>query len=115
MVAGQGRRMVKLWLELEAQGERAGSLIGFGTRRLREAIQASERLDAGESVAKVAGSLRMPRRAADTFIADLQRTDTETLRDSLAALADLEADSRGASGPVHESTVVARTLARIST
>lgn len=72
LIAGQGRRAARAWVELEAQGERAGALIGLGARRLREAIAVSERLDAGESAAEVRSSLRMPPKSADAFIREVR-------------------------------------------
>lgn len=114
MVVGQGRRMVKIWLELEEQGERVGAVTALGARRLRDAADASARLDAGEPVSAVAASLKMPRRAADALVSDLQRTDTQALHAALVSLADLEADARGAGGPARESTLMARTLAKLS-
>ena len=110
LIAGQGRRAARAWVELEAQGERSGALVGLGVRRLREAIAVSERLEAGESAAEVRSSLRMPPKSADAFIREVSHTDTETLRDRLAALAELEVASRGGDKPMSDATAVARAL-----
>jgi len=113
LVGGQGRRATMVWLELEQQGERAGALVGIGGRRLREAVAASERLEAGESAAQVRGSLRMPPKAADAFLRDVAQGDPDSFRDRLAALADLELATRGGGRPMSEATAVARTLSEI--
>jgi DNA polymerase-3 subunit delta len=55
----------------------------------------SLRLQGGESAAEVKRGLRMPPRAAERFIADVQRSEPQRLRASLTALADLEVDTRG--------------------
>ena len=114
IVAGQGRRSVKVWLELEHQGERAGALIGLGARRLREAIAAAERLDAGERPSEVRSSLRMPPKAAEAFMREIQRTDVASLKESLVAFADLEVATRGGALPMSDSTAVARLLESVS-
>jgi DNA polymerase III subunit delta len=64
-------------------------------QRLRDALEAALRLQAGESAANVKRGLRMPSRAADRFLQDVARTDPDRLRAALGALADLELDSRG--------------------
>ena len=110
LIAGQGRRAARAWVELESQGERSGALVGLGARRLRDAIVVSERLEAGESAAEVRSSLRMPPKSADAFIREVGQTDVETLRDRLAALAELEVASRGGAKPMSDATAVARAL-----
>jgi DNA polymerase-3 subunit delta len=62
---------------------------------MRDALAIALRLRAGESVADVKRGLRMPPRAAERFVADVARTDVERLRTALAALANLELDTRG--------------------
>ncbi len=108
LIGGQGRRAVRNWLELEAQGERSGALIGIGSRRLREAVAIAERLDQGESPASVRKGMRMPPKAADAFLRDIRQTDAETLRGRLADLADLEVAARGGAEVMSESTAVTR-------
>ena len=114
IVAGQGRRSTRVWLELDDQGERAGALIGIGARRLRDATDAADRLDAGEPPASVRSSLRMPPKAADAFIRDVQKTGPMELRSALCSLADLEVATRGGTLPMDERTAVARMLESIS-
>jgi DNA polymerase-3 subunit delta len=63
--------------------------------RLREALAVALRLQDGASAADVRRGLRMPAKAAERFVAVLARADPERLRGALAALADLELDSRG--------------------
>jgi DNA polymerase-3 subunit delta len=90
-------------LELRAQGERLPSLIYNMANRLRTAHDIAVRLDAGESPAQIKKSLRMPQKAADRLIKDVQSSDRETLEKALAALADLERNSRGG-GALSEDT-----------
>ena len=111
LIGAQPRRAAMIWVELESQGERAGALVGLGSRRLRDAISVAQRLDAGESPAEVRGSLRMPPKAADAFIREVAHTDLDTLRDRLAALADLESETRGGGQPMSDQTAAARALA----
>jgi hypothetical protein len=55
----------------------------------------------------------MPPKAAERFVADVQRTDRDALRTALAHLADLERDSRGGRA-VPEDTAALRMLLRVS-
>lgn len=114
LVAGHARRSTRVWLELEGQGERAGALIGIAARRLRDATLAADRLDAGEPASAVRNSLRMPPKAAEAFIRDVQKSDPDELRDGLCALAELEATTRGGGLPMDERTAVARMLDSVS-
>jgi DNA polymerase-3 subunit delta len=111
LIGGNPRRATMIWVELEAQGEKSGAIVGLGARRLRDAISVAQRLDAGESPAEVRSSLRMPPKAADAFIREVGQTDIETLRDRLSALADLESNTRGGGAPMDEKTAAARALA----
>ncbi len=85
----------RTYLSLRQQGERLPGLSYLMASRLREALSVSLRLQAGESVADVKRGLRMPPRAAERFVADVQRSEPTRLRASLMALADLEVDTRG--------------------
>jgi DNA polymerase-3 subunit delta len=76
--------------------------------RLRTANEIATRLDSGESPAQVRKSLRMPQKAAEQLLKDVQSSNRETLRRALATMADLERDSRGG-GALTEDT--AATLA----
>ncbi|MCW3019016.1 MAG: polymerase delta subunit, partial [Solirubrobacterales bacterium] len=49
----------------------------------------------------------MPPRAAERFVADVARTDVERLRAALAALADLELDTRGGAPLASSRTTLA--------
>jgi DNA polymerase-3 subunit delta len=95
LVGGERGEALRTYLRLRAQGERPAGLVYVMAQRLRDALAIAQRLAAGESVADVKRGLRMPPRAAERFVADVQRSDPERLRDALAALADLELDSRG--------------------
>jgi DNA polymerase-3 subunit delta len=95
LVGGDQREALLCYLRLRYQGERLSGLIYLIAQRLREALAISLRLQADHSRADVKRGLRMPARAAERFVADVARTDPDRLRAALAALADLELDSRG--------------------
>jgi DNA polymerase-3 subunit delta len=108
LVAGDRRTSVGLLLELRQQGERVTGLIYKMANRLRDAVAIAEALQAGQSAAQVKKSLRMPPRAADKFVKDVAARDVEALRRALAAMADLEVESRG--GDLSEDTEVVRAV-----
>src|SRR5262249_43027172 len=115
LVARDGAAATRAYLELRGQGERLSGLLFTIARRLRDALDVATRLAAGESAATVRRSLRMPGKAAERFLADVQRTDVAALRDALAAVADLELASRGgARGGLGEDTLAIETIARIA-
>jgi DNA polymerase-3 subunit delta len=95
LVAADERQAVRSYLRLRQQGERLSGLTYLMAQRLRDAVAVALRLRAGEPVAEIKRSLRMPARAAERFIADVARNDPERLRAALGELADLELDSRG--------------------
>jgi DNA polymerase-3 subunit delta len=95
LVGADAPAATRTYLSLRQQGERLPGLSYHMASRLREALVVSLRLQSGESVADVKRGLRMPPRAATRFVADVQRSEPERLRASLAALADLEVDTRG--------------------
>jgi DNA polymerase-3 subunit delta len=95
LVGQDGREATLSYLRLRGQGERLSGLTYLMAQRLRDALAVAVRLQAGESVAEVKRGLRMPPRAAERFVADVARSDVERLRTALAALADLELDTRG--------------------
>jgi DNA polymerase-3 subunit delta len=95
LVGGDGREAALSYLRLRQQGERLSGLTYLMAQRLRDALAIALRLQAGESAAEVKRGLRMPARAAERFVADVARSDVERLRLALAALADLELDTRG--------------------
>jgi DNA polymerase-3 subunit delta len=95
LVGADGREATLSYLRLRQQGERLSGLTYLMAQRLRDAVAVAQRLQAGESVAEVKRSLRMPARAAERFIADVARSDVERLRAALSTLAELELDTRG--------------------
>jgi DNA polymerase III subunit delta len=115
LVARDGPAATRAYLELRAQGERLAGLLFTIARRLRDALDLAMRLEAGESAAQVRRGLRMPPKAAERFLADVQRSDVATLRAALVAVADLELASRGgAGGALHEDTLVVAAIAHIA-
>jgi DNA polymerase-3 subunit delta len=115
LVARDGAAATRAYLELRAQGERLAGLLFTIARRLRDAHDVALRLEAGESTAQVRRGLRMPPKAAERFVADVQRTDVAGLRAALAIVADLELASRGgARGGLAEDTLAVAAIARIA-
>jgi DNA polymerase-3 subunit delta len=108
LVAGDRKTSVALLLELRQQGERVTGLIYNMVRRLRDGVAVAEALQAGQSTSQVKKGLRMPPRAADKFVKDVASRDVEALRRALAAMADLEVQSRG--GELSEDTEAIRAV-----
>ncbi len=104
---------LRTYLGLTAQGERLESLIYQINRRLRQALDAAQRLDDGESPAQVKKSMRLPSKAADRLLADVRNTDIDALRDAIASMADLELDARGFR-EVPRETAAVRAMLRIA-
>ena len=71
--------------------------------RVRSALDASVRLQAGEPAAQIKRSLRMPPKAAEHFMRDIQKFSLDQLKELIEQLAKLELASRGAAG-VSEKT-----------
>jgi DNA polymerase-3 subunit delta len=94
-VGGEAVEATRSYLRLREQGERLAGLTYLIAARLRDALAVAARLQAGESVAEVKRTLRMPARAAERFVADVARGDPERLRAAVARLAQLELDTRG--------------------
>jgi DNA polymerase-3 subunit delta len=113
LVARDPSAAVRVYLQLRAQGERVESLGYWMARRLREALAVATQLESGMPPAKIRSTLRMPPKAAAAFISDVGRTDASALRRALAALADLEIDSRGRSG-LDPDTLALRTIGSIA-
>jgi DNA polymerase III subunit delta len=107
LVGQDGREATLSYLRLRQQGERLSGLTYLMAQRLRDALAIAMRLQAGESVAEVKRGLRMPARAAERFVADVARSDVERLRTALAALADLELDTRGGAPLANSRTALA--------
>ena len=114
VVARDAAAATRTFLRLRAQGERVESLAYWITRRLREALGVSRRLEAGVAPATIRGELRMPPRAAAAFIADVGRTDARSLSAAIATLADLELELRGGSA-LDEDTLALRAIREIAT
>lgn len=115
LVAGDAAAATRSYLELRAQGERLAGLLFTIARRLRDALDVATRLAGGESAAQVRRGLRMPPKAAERFIADVQRRDVASLRTALAIVADLELASRGGSrGGLGEDTLAIEAITRIA-
>ncbi|HYV14430.1 MAG TPA: DNA polymerase III subunit delta [Conexibacter sp.] len=115
LVARDGVAAVGAYLELRAQGERLAGLLYTIARRVRDALDVATRLEAGESAAQVRRGLRMPPKAAERFLADVQRTDVTNLRAALATVADLELASRGGMrGGLSEDTLAIEAIAAIA-
>ena len=111
LVAGDRRTSIELLIELRQQGERVTGLTYNMVRRLRDAVAVAEQLQAGQSPAQVKKTLRMPPRAADKFLKDVAARDVNSLRRALAAMADLEVESRGGAGGVlSEDTTAVRAV-----
>ena len=113
LVARDGSTALRTYEALIAQGERLESLIFQMVRRMRQAIEVAERLEAGEPSARVKRGLRMPGKAADAFVDAAARSDPEMLRRGLAQLADLELDARGGRALPRETAAV-RTILRLA-
>jgi DNA polymerase III subunit delta len=113
VVARDTAAATRIFLQLRAQGERVESLIYWVTRRLREALTISRRLEQGASPSALRGELRMPPRVATAFISDVAKTDSSALRHAICTLADLELDSRGGSA-LDADTLALRTIRSIT-
>jgi DNA polymerase-3 subunit delta len=113
VVAHDTAAATRIFLQLRAQGERVESLIYWVTRRLREALTISRRLEQGASPSALRGELRMPPRVATAFISDVAKTDSGALRGAICTLADLELDSRGGSA-LDADTLALRTIRSIT-
>jgi DNA polymerase-3 subunit delta len=123
LVGGDAREATLSYLRLRHQGERLSGLTYLMTQRLREALAIALRLRAGESITDVKRGLRMPARAVERFVADVARIDPDRLRQALAALADLEVDSRGGApvsasrtplASMSEDTLAVRTIEAVT-
>jgi DNA polymerase III subunit delta len=115
LVARDSAAAARSYLELRGQGERLAGLLFTIARRLRDALDVATRLEAGESAAQVRRSLRMPPKAAERFVADVQRSDVARLRAALGIVADVELASRGgARGGLTEDTLALAAIARIA-
>jgi len=113
LVAGDREAATRAYLELEAQGESVGRLVGLLARRVRDVLAIALRLEAGESAAEVKASIKGSPWAADRRIAEARRSDADRLSRALETLADLELASHGAS-ELSDGTEAIRAIARIA-
>jgi DNA polymerase-3 subunit delta len=123
LLAGEQAPATATYLGVRQQGENVSGLVYLMARRMREALEVALQLEAGQSPSQIKRTLRMPSRAADRFIKEVSRTDPERLRRALAAIADLELDSRGGAvlvdrrsplAALDEDTIALRALAAIT-
>jgi DNA polymerase-3 subunit delta len=113
LVAGDRETATRAYLELEAQGESVGRLVGLLARRVRDVLAIALRLEAGESAAVIKASTKGSPWATDRRIAEARRSDADRLARALEALADLELASHGAS-ELSDATEAIRAIARIA-
>ena len=113
LVARDREAATRTFVELRAQGESLARLVPLMARRLRDVLAVAERLEAGESPAQVRSSLRMGSWQADRRLAEARRSDVDTLRRALEALADLEVASRGGD-VLEEDTMALRAIDAIA-
>jgi DNA polymerase-3 subunit delta len=113
LVAGDGEAATRAYLELEAQGESVGRLVGLLARRVRDVLAIATRLEAGESAQQIKSGLKMSPWAADRRIAEARRSDVDRLSRALETLADLELASHGNS-ELSDGTEAILAIARIA-
>jgi DNA polymerase-3 subunit delta len=99
----------RAFVELRAQGESIARLVPLMARRVREVLAIAERLELGESPGQIKSSSKMPPWMADRRMQEARRSDVDTLRRALEALADLELASRGGE-ELDDDTVALRTI-----
>lgn len=97
VVARDRRAALSSYAALRAQGEDAGRLVPLIARRLREVAGIALQLEAGAAPADVKAGLRMAPFAADRRIREARGADAAALRAAVAAVAELELATRGAS------------------
>lgn len=97
VVARDRRAALSAYAALRAQGEDAGRLVPLIARRLREVAGIALQLEAGAAPAEVKAGLRMAPFAADRRIREARGADAAALRAAVAAVAQLELATRGAS------------------
>ncbi|MCW3063140.1 MAG: polymerase delta subunit [Solirubrobacterales bacterium] len=115
LLAGDGAAAARVYLQLREQGERVGGLLYAMVSRLRIGLEVAMRLEAGETPSDVRRTLRMPTRAAEAFLRDVQRTDAARLRAAIELFADLELASRGGGHrPLGEDTLALDAIVRIA-
>jgi DNA polymerase-3 subunit delta len=108
LVDGDRRTALATLLELRQQGERITGLTYRMAGKLREAAMVADALAAGQSKAQAKKLLRGAPWAADRTIAAIEKRDAEALRRAVAAIADLEVQTRG--GELSEDTEAVRAV-----
>jgi DNA polymerase-3 subunit delta len=108
LVDGDRRTALATLLELRQQGERITGLTYRMAGKLREAAMVADALAAGQSKAQAKKLLKGAPWAADRTIAAIEKRDAEALRRAVAAIADLEVESRG--GELSEDTEAVRAV-----
>ncbi|HEX2084307.1 MAG TPA: DNA polymerase III subunit delta [Solirubrobacteraceae bacterium] len=113
LVARDRAGATRAFVELRGQGEPLARLVPLMARRVRDVLAIAERLEAGESPAQIKGSIKGSPWAVDRRIAEARRSDAESLRRALVALADLELASRGGE-ELEDDTVALRAIDEIA-
>ncbi len=113
LVARDGRTATQRFIELRAQGEAMPRLIPSMARRLRGVLTIAARIEQGENLADIKGSLRGAPWMIDRDIREARAADPDALRAALVALADLELDTRGSS-ELSDDTVALRAIETIA-
>jgi len=108
LVDGDRRTALATLLELRQQGERITGLTYRMAGKLREAAMVADALAAGQSKAQAKKLLKGAPWAADRTIAAIEKRDAETLRNAVAAIADLEVQTRG--GELSDDTEALRAV-----
>ena len=108
LVDGDRKTAVATLLELRQQGERITGLTYRMAGKLREAAMVADALAAGQSKAQAKKLLRGAPWAADRTIAAIEKRDAEAFRRAVAAIADLEVQTRG--GELSEDTEAVRAV-----
>ena len=108
LVDGDRRTALATLLELRQQGERITGLTYRMAGKLREAAMVADALAAGQSKAQAKKLLKGAPWAADRTIAAIEKRDAEALRRAVAAIADLEVETRG--GELSEDTEAVRAV-----
>jgi DNA polymerase-3 subunit delta len=103
----------RTFVQLRGQGESLARLVPLIARRIRDALQIAERLEAGESSGQIKASLKMGSWQADRRMAEARSADVDSLRRALEILADLELASRGGE-ELEDDTVALRAIDAIA-
>jgi DNA polymerase-3 subunit delta len=108
LVDGDRRAALRILLELRQQGERITGLIYRMAGKLQEAAMVADALAAGQSKAQAKKLIKGAPWAADKTMAAIEKRDADKLRKAVAAIADLEVETRG--GELSEDTEAVRAV-----